>query len=112
MRKNECQTALPSKADDNEHQLQTRREFLAAQPPPLPETGFINERAVLSRVPVSRRTWGSWKARGLIPSSKSGDVVYTIGITSPMRCVEWNEEARPDEIPKGNRCGCCSRNRA
>ncbi len=33
---------------------------------------FHSEKQILALVPVSRRTFGSWKARGLIPYIKLG----------------------------------------
>jgi hypothetical protein len=34
---------------------------------PPSEVGFIDEKQFLSRVPISRRTLGDWKAKGIIP---------------------------------------------
>ena len=53
--------APPGEAGSTDEQ--TRREFLAAQPPPL-DPSFLDERAVLTRVPVSRRTWGELESEG------------------------------------------------
>jgi hypothetical protein len=36
------------------------------------ETGFIDEKRLLARVPVSRRTLGNWKAKGILPFIKIG----------------------------------------
>ena len=36
------------------------------------ETGFINEKQLLARLPISRRTLGNWKAGGLLPYIKIG----------------------------------------
>jgi hypothetical protein len=36
------------------------------------ETGFIDEKQLLARLPISRRTLGTWKARGIIPFIKIG----------------------------------------
>jgi len=35
-------------------------------------TEFINEKQLLARVPISRRTLGNWKAKGLLPFIKIG----------------------------------------
>jgi hypothetical protein len=42
------------------------------QTAPPSEGGFLNEKQILARVPVSRRTWGNWKAKGLVPVIKIG----------------------------------------
>jgi hypothetical protein len=34
--------------------------------------GFIDEKRLLARLPISRRTLGNWKARGIIPYIKIG----------------------------------------
>jgi hypothetical protein len=34
--------------------------------------GLIDEPEVLTRVPVSRRTWGNWKAKGIVPFIRIG----------------------------------------
>jgi hypothetical protein len=39
---------------------------------PAGEGGFIDERQLLARLPVSRRTLGNWKAKGLVPYIKIG----------------------------------------
>jgi hypothetical protein len=36
------------------------------------ETGFIDEKRMLARLPVSRRTLGNWKAKGILPYIKIG----------------------------------------
>jgi hypothetical protein len=36
------------------------------------ETGFINEKHLLARLPISRRTLGNWKAKGILPFIKIG----------------------------------------
>jgi hypothetical protein len=36
------------------------------------ETGFIDEKRLLAKLPVSRRTLGNWKAKGIIPHIKIG----------------------------------------
>jgi hypothetical protein len=36
------------------------------------ETGFIDEKTLLARLPVSRRTLGNWKAKGILPYIKIG----------------------------------------
>ena len=36
------------------------------------ETGFIDEKGLLARLPVSRRTLGNWKAEGVLPYIKIG----------------------------------------
>ncbi len=36
------------------------------------ETGFIDEKRLLARLPVSRRTLGNWKANGILPYIKIG----------------------------------------
>jgi hypothetical protein len=35
-------------------------------------TGLIDEPEILKRVPVSRRTWGNWKAKGIVPFIRIG----------------------------------------
>jgi hypothetical protein len=42
------------------------------QPTASSETGFIDEKRLLSRLPVSRRTLGNWKAKGFLPYIKIG----------------------------------------
>jgi hypothetical protein len=39
---------------------------------PAGETGFIDEKRLLARLPVSRRTLGNWKAKGILPYIKIG----------------------------------------
>jgi len=36
------------------------------------ETGFIDEKQLLARLPISRGTLGNWKAKGLLPYIKIG----------------------------------------
>lgn len=36
------------------------------------ETGFIDEKQLLARLPISRRTLGNWKAKGFLPYIKIG----------------------------------------
>jgi len=36
------------------------------------EPGFIDEKQLLVRLPVSRRTLGNWKAKGMLPFIKIG----------------------------------------
>jgi hypothetical protein len=36
------------------------------------DTGFIDEKRLLAKLPISRRTLGNWKARGIIPYIKIG----------------------------------------
>ena len=36
------------------------------------EPGFIDEKQLLARLPVSRRTLGNWKAKGMLPFIKIG----------------------------------------
>jgi hypothetical protein len=38
----------------------------------LAETGFIDEKRLLARLPISRRTLGNWKAKGILPYIKIG----------------------------------------
>lgn len=65
---------------DTAEQSITQREFLAKQTPQH-DAGFINEATALSRVPVSRRTWYSWRRKGLpyirLPGSRR--VLYDWG---------------------------------
>jgi hypothetical protein len=66
-----------------------RKDFLSTMPPtgagvrdsgiraehsqiPAGETGFIDEKSLLARLPVSRRTLGNWKAKGILPYIKIG----------------------------------------
>jgi hypothetical protein len=39
---------------------------------PAGEGGFIDEKQLLARLPVSRRTLGNWKAKGILPFIKIG----------------------------------------
>jgi hypothetical protein len=39
---------------------------------PSGETGFIDEQRLLARLPISRRTLGNWKVKGIIPHIKIG----------------------------------------
>src|SRR5271155_2274357 len=39
---------------------------------PSGEAGFIDEKGLLARLPVSRRTLGNWKATGILPYIKIG----------------------------------------
>jgi hypothetical protein len=39
---------------------------------PAANEGFLDEKRILARVPVSKRTWAEWKAKGLIPYVKLG----------------------------------------
>ena len=36
------------------------------------QTGFIDEQQLLARLPISRRTLGNWKAKGILPYIKIG----------------------------------------
>jgi len=36
------------------------------------ETGFIDEKRLLAKLPISRRTLGNWKTKGLLPYIKIG----------------------------------------
>ena len=36
------------------------------------QSGFKSETEILQLVPVSRRTWGNWKAKGIVPYVKLG----------------------------------------
>jgi hypothetical protein len=36
------------------------------------EAGFIDEKQLLARLPISRRTLGNWKAKGIVPYIKIG----------------------------------------
>ena len=36
------------------------------------ETGFIDEKQLLAKLPISRRTLGNWKAKGILPYIKIG----------------------------------------
>lgn len=42
------------------------------QTSPPEEAGFINEKTLLKRLPVSRRTLFSWRAKGKIPFVRLG----------------------------------------
>ena len=39
---------------------------------PAAEAGFIGEKQLLARLPISRRTLGYWKASGILPYIKIG----------------------------------------
>ena len=41
-------------------------------PIPAGESGFIDEKQLLARLPISRGTLGNWKAKGLLPYIKIG----------------------------------------
>jgi predicted site-specific integrase-resolvase len=45
---------------------------LSLQNAPSGETGFIDEKELLKRLPVSRRTLFSWRTSGKIPSVRLG----------------------------------------
>ena len=36
------------------------------------DIGFIDEKRLLARLPVSRRTLGNWKSNGILPNIKIG----------------------------------------
>ena len=36
------------------------------------EAGFIDEQQLLTKLPISRRTLGNWKAKGILPYIKIG----------------------------------------
>ena len=36
------------------------------------EPGFIDEKQLLAKLPISRRTLGMWKAKGIVPYIKIG----------------------------------------
>lgn len=57
-------------AGGNASAVETTRIELKADAPDT-ATGFLDEAAVLARVPVSRRTWYSWREKGL-PYIKCG----------------------------------------
>lgn len=65
-----AETASSSRTGKNKNQPQTRQEFLTTEPPPDPQ--FLNERALLTRLPVSRRTLFNWRTSGKIPCVKIG----------------------------------------
>ncbi len=39
---------------------------------PSGEAGFIDEKRLLAKLPISRRTLGNWKAKGILPYIKIG----------------------------------------
>ena len=39
---------------------------------PAGEAGFIDEKQLLARLPISRRTLGNWKVKGILPFIKIG----------------------------------------
>jgi hypothetical protein len=43
---------------------------ISIQTAPPGEGGFLSEAQILARIPVSRRTLGSWKAKGILPFIK------------------------------------------
>jgi hypothetical protein len=45
---------------------------ISALEPHTPVQRFFDEKAILERVPVSRRTWWLWKSKGLIPYIRIG----------------------------------------
>jgi hypothetical protein len=65
------QTAELGELNSGENRAQSQRRFLV-QRLPQADSRIIDESTVLSRVPVSRRTWGNWKAQGLVPYIKIG----------------------------------------
>jgi predicted DNA-binding transcriptional regulator AlpA len=52
-------------------QLKTPQNALSRNVTP-GETGFINEKELLKRIPVSRRTLFNWRTTGKIPSVRLG----------------------------------------
>jgi hypothetical protein len=60
------QTDLPSSA-----RLRPAHPDVAGDGAPS-ETGFIDEKQLLARLPISRGTLGNWKAKGLLPYIKIG----------------------------------------
>ena len=54
-------------SDAREHDL---RDELYQTPPG--EAGFIDEKRLLAKLPISRRTLGTWKAKGILPYIKIG----------------------------------------
>lgn len=67
--------APPNKAEIKDEPTQTRRQFLAAQPPPGEPEGFISTDEVCKRLQVSRGTIANWRKHGLphviIPGARS-----------------------------------------
>jgi len=55
---------------ESSHMNGEQTEFPTAGPPG--ETGFIDEKKLLARLPVSRRTLGNWKSKGILPYIKIG----------------------------------------
>jgi hypothetical protein len=51
--------------------MNSEQTGVATAGPPC-ETGFIDEKTLLARLPVSRRTLGNWKAKGILPYIKIG----------------------------------------
>lgn len=57
-----------------------------------PATGFVNERALLSQLPVCRRTLKNWRDEGLIPFVKIGARVlyHPQSVTSALLRLQRN----------------------
>ena len=51
-----------------------RESGMSSEPNQAPpgEAGFIDEKRLLAMLPISRRTLGNWKAKGIIPHIKIG----------------------------------------
>ena len=55
--------------------------------------GFMNEKQLLAKLPISRRTLGNWKAKGVLPYIKIG-----------RRCLyDW--ASVQDALSRGQRGG-------
>jgi hypothetical protein len=49
-----------------------KKQMQPGTPPNPVPAGLIDEPEILKRVPVSRRTWGNWKAKGIVPFIRIG----------------------------------------
>jgi hypothetical protein len=65
--RNQVQQTAPASEPGNTDKghAPTRGEFLAAHPPP--DSAFIDEKQLLARLPVSRRTLFNWRFSGKLP---------------------------------------------
>lgn len=52
--------------------LQTQASDIAPKQSQANESGFLNEKQLLARLSISRRTLGNWKAQGILPFIKIG----------------------------------------
>jgi hypothetical protein len=59
---------MPDANMNTESQLESKTSKTPSENTPAKESGFIGEKELLKRLPVSRRTLFSWRETGKIPS--------------------------------------------